>query len=251
MASHTTSKRFTTGAKLYVDWTISSTNANISTGGNVSTSTDGEALATSMGKIAKWYTDFNQDIIHYATCSTAAATVSKTVDCTGFNLVTGAWIAVRFTVTNTGAVSNLTLNVNNTGAKSIKYRNGNLSSAGVLAANRTYMFVYDGTYYQIIGDLDTNGNNYDRIQLQERLYAGGVGVFQYCLCAMNNNQRIEAFTTTGGNGTSKVWNTSAKFLYPPNILYHSANSTIANGSVIARLTIFFQSSNYKQWVFSI
>jgi hypothetical protein len=253
MASHTTSKRFTTGAKLYVDWTISSTNANISTGGNVSTSTDGEPLATSMGKIAKWYTDFtplvfskkkvdgvtfDQDIIHYATCSTAAATVSKTVDCTGFNLVTGAWIAVRFTVTNTGAVANLTLNVNNTGAKNIKYRNANLSSAGVLAANRTYMFVYDGTYYQIIGDLDTNSNNYDRIQLQERLYAGGVGVFPYCLCAMNNNQRIEAFTTTGGTGTSKVWNTSAKFLYPQNILHHAANSTIANGSVIANATLY-------------
>ena len=253
MSSHTTSKRFTAGAKLYVDWTISSTNANISTGGNVSTSTDGEPLATSMGKIAKWYTDFtplvfskkkvdgvtfDQDIIHYATCSTAASTTSKTVDCTGFNLVTGAWIAVRFTVTNTGAVANLTLNVNNTGAKSIKYRNANLSSAGVLAANRTYMFVYDGTYYQIIGDLDTNSNNYDRIQLQERLYAGGVGVFPYCLCAMNNNQRIEAFTTTGGTGTSKVWNTSAKFLYPPNILYHYANSTIANGNVIANATLY-------------
>lgn len=100
------------------------------------------------------YEDGN--IIHYGVCSTAAATAAKEVQRTGFRLVTGAWIAVKFTVTNTGAVANLTLNVNSTGAKNIKYRNANLSSAGVLAANRIYFFVYDGTYWQIVGDLDTN-----------------------------------------------------------------------------------------------
>jgi hypothetical protein len=102
--------------------------------------------------------DGSAAIIHYGKCDTAAATAAKTVACTGFTLVTGAWIAVRFTVTNTAAVANLTLSVNSTTAKGIKYRNANLSSAGVLAANRTYIFVYDGTYYQLIGDLDTDSN---------------------------------------------------------------------------------------------
>lgn len=60
---------------------------------------------------------------------------------------------VRFTVTNTAA--NPTLNVNGTGAKAIRYRNAAIS-AGYLAANRTYMFVYDGSYWQLVGDLDTN-----------------------------------------------------------------------------------------------
>ena len=96
------------------------------------------------------------NIIHYGSCSTAAATVAKVVSCTGFTLATGAWIAVKFTVTNTGAVANLTLNVNNTGAKAIKYRGGNLPSASTLTANRTYLFVYDGTNYELVGDLDTN-----------------------------------------------------------------------------------------------
>lgn len=100
------------------------------------------------------------DITHYGTCSTAAATAAKTVACTGFNLVTGAWIAVRFTVTNTAAVADLTLNVNGTGAKGIKYRNANLPAVGDLAANRTYLFVYDGTNYQWIGDRNTDANNY-------------------------------------------------------------------------------------------
>ena len=102
--------------------------------------------------------DFNgsADIIHYGECSTAAATTEKAVACTGYKLVTGSVVYVKFTVTNTGAVASLTLNVNSTGAKSIKYRNANLSSAGVLAANRLYCFVYDGTNYQLVGDLDTN-----------------------------------------------------------------------------------------------
>ena len=100
------------------------------------------------------------DITHYGTCSTAAATAAKIVACTGFNLVTGAWIAVRFTVTNTAAVADLTLNVNGTGAKGIKYRNANLPAVDDLAANRTYLFVYDGTNYQWIGDRNTDANNY-------------------------------------------------------------------------------------------
>ena len=102
--------------------------------------------------------DFNGTaaITHYGTCSTAAGTANKTVSISGFKLVTGAVVWVRFTATNSAAVANLTLNVNSTGAKNIKYRNGNLSSAGLLAANRTYPFVYDGTYWQLGCDLDYN-----------------------------------------------------------------------------------------------
>ena len=93
------------------------------------------------------------DIVHYAECSTAASTVAKTVSLTGFNLVTGARIAIKFTVTNTA--SSPTLNVGGTGAKSIVYR-GSAVSAGVLASNRVYEFIYDGTNWVLIGDLDTN-----------------------------------------------------------------------------------------------
>lgn len=106
----------------------------------------------------------HRHVSHYAVCSTAAATVAKTVDIPHFELVTGAMAFVRFSVTNTGAVASLTLNVSNTGAKPIKYRNANLSAANVLSANRTYLFVYDGTNWQIVGDLDTNTNNYDRLK---------------------------------------------------------------------------------------
>ena len=96
------------------------------------------------------------NITHYGSCSTAATTVEKTVACSGFTLATGAEINVKFTVTNTA--TSPTLNVNSTGAKAIYYR-GAAISAGYLAANRTYRFVYNGTQYELIGDLDTNTNN--------------------------------------------------------------------------------------------
>ena len=97
--------------------------------------------------------DGSAAVTHYATCSTAAATAAKVVSLAGFTLVTGAKVTVRFAVTNTAA--NPTLNVNKTGAKAIQYRNAAIT-AGALAANRTYEFVYDGSSWELVGDLDTN-----------------------------------------------------------------------------------------------
>lgn len=94
----------------------------------------------------------------YATCSTAASTDAKVATIsqgTNFSLETGARVTVKFTVTNTA--SSPTLNVNSTGAKAIYYR-GSAISAGYLAANRTYEFVYNGTQYELVGDIDTNTN---------------------------------------------------------------------------------------------
>lgn len=95
---------------------------------------------------------------NFGTCSTAAGTAAKTVTLTAgtFALETGARVLVKFTVTNTAA--NPTLNVGGTGAKAIQYR-GSAISTGYLAANRTYEFVYDGTNYQLVGDINTDTNN--------------------------------------------------------------------------------------------
>ena len=97
--------------------------------------------------------DGTKNIIHYAVCSTAAATAAKTVNLTGFVLEIGARILVRFDTTNTAVGP--TLNVNGTGAKAIRYKNATVT-ASVLAAKSTREFVYDGAYWQIVGDLDSN-----------------------------------------------------------------------------------------------
>ena len=100
--------------------------------------------------------------VFYGTSSTAAGTAAKVVTCEDFtsaDLVAGTVIAVKFSATNSGAVANLSLNVNGTGAKNIKYINngtlGNLSSAGYLKANTTYYFYYDGTYWVALFNYNT------------------------------------------------------------------------------------------------
>ena len=117
--------------------------------GNATTAT---ALATSRA-IDGINFNGSSAISHYGTCSTAAGTVEKVVALSGFTLVTGARVTVKFTVTNTAASP--TLNVNSTGAKAIYYR-GAAIGAGYLAANRTYEFIYNGTQYELLGDLNVN-----------------------------------------------------------------------------------------------
>ena len=91
--------------------------------------------------------------VNYGSCSTAAGTAAKTVACAEYALQTGGEITVKFTVTNTA--KNPTLNVNSTGAKPIYYR-GAAISASYLAANRTYTFRYNGSQYDLVGDVNTN-----------------------------------------------------------------------------------------------
>lgn len=89
----------------------------------------------------------------YGSCSTAARTAAKTVTVDNFSLETGARVAVKFTVTNTAGSP--TLNVNSTGAKAIYYK-GAAITAGYLAANKVYEFIYNGTQWDLVGDVDTN-----------------------------------------------------------------------------------------------
>ena len=102
--------------------------------------------------------------IFYGTCSTAAATTSKVVTCSTFtsnDLVKGALIFVTFDNTNTGASGSLTMDVNDTTAKPIKKQYTasltNITAAGELRANQTYLFAYDGTNW-VCQTLDYNSN---------------------------------------------------------------------------------------------
>lgn len=107
----------------------------------------------------------------FATCSTAAATAAKTITLeSSVTLEAGLIVYVKFANTNSAAVANLTLAITaptsatdstavTTTAKPIKYRGANLPAVGYLAANRVYPFVYDGTNWELVGDLDTNTHN--------------------------------------------------------------------------------------------
>lgn len=100
----------------------------------------------------------------YAECSTAAGTAAKTATIctdgdttnTGFALVKGVSVKVKFAATNTA--SNPTLNINGTGAKAIRYQDSSIAT-DYLVENKVYEFVYtiiDGTgYWELVGDIPT------------------------------------------------------------------------------------------------
>ena len=154
------------------------------------------------------------DITHFATCSTAAATQAKTASITGFNLVTGARVTIKFTVTNTAA--NPTLNVNSTGAKAIKYRGAPIN-AGYLAANRVYEFVYDGTDYLFMGDINTDSNT---------TYTAGAGL------SLSGNQFKHSNAVTAGTAKgddSKTLGFGGTFTVP-SVTYDAQGHITGKGS---------------------
>ena len=94
--------------------------------------------------------------IFRATCSTAAATAAKVAtldDSTGYSLVAGVCVAVTFIYGS--IVATPTLNVNNSGAKTIVYPSAVNGVSTVTPGNRnsvwgfyeTILFTYNGTYW--------------------------------------------------------------------------------------------------------
>lgn len=77
-----------------------------------------------------------------------------------FSLMTGATVQAKFAATNN---ENATLNVNSTGAKEIHY-NGEKITANQFKVNHVYTLLYDGTQWQVVGDIDTNTNTWRGIQ---------------------------------------------------------------------------------------
>lgn len=125
--------------------------------------------ATTAGKLTTaQYIDgmsFNgtADIHHYTTCSTAAGTAAKTASLSGFALKNGARVIVKFTNANT-ATSNVTLNIQSTGAKKITYKGNDLTATDSWEAGTTIEFVYNGTSWEMLSSgsgkaiYDGNGN---------------------------------------------------------------------------------------------
>lgn len=140
--------------------------ASTTTVGNATKATQdgsGNTITSTYTKLS----DFNAARSWYAECSTAAATVAKTAtispSTTAFTndaLTPGTVVFVKFSETNSGAVGSLTLSVNNTTAKGIRYiYNGTLSAipgANYIKAGQMYQFTYDGTYWVVEMNYNTN-----------------------------------------------------------------------------------------------
>lgn len=86
----------------------------------------------------------------YGTCATAEATATKVVTLSGYALVTGGIVGVKFTY---GLCASATMNINSKGAKSIFIDGAAVTATTakrVLAGDIAY-FIYDGTQYHFLG----------------------------------------------------------------------------------------------------
>ncbi|MFA5744571.1 MAG: hypothetical protein WC936_07185, partial [Candidatus Nanoarchaeia archaeon] len=97
--------------------------------------------------------DGSAAISRYGVCATIAKTAAKVVSITGYTLVSGAVSVVKFTYGN--VANSPTLNITSTGAKPIT-RKGVVISPEKIEVGGTYVFVYDGTNYEIIGSYFDN-----------------------------------------------------------------------------------------------
>jgi hypothetical protein len=101
----------------------------------------------------------------YAECSTDETTIGKAATIctdgdttnTAFTLVKGVAVQIKFIKANQSS-SAITLDVNQTGGKAVYYRGAAFANANAIRAGSIHTFVYDGTYWQLVGDLSTDNN---------------------------------------------------------------------------------------------
>ena len=159
----------------------------------------------------------NRATYHYGTCSTAAATTAKVVTLANFALYTGAMISVYFTYANTA--SSPTLNVNSTGAKSIRVNNAAITSKYYWQANNTVTFIYNGTYW-VMADTSANSILANWCSANDKTLIDGAKIYTGSITAEKISAtsletivaKIGGFninTTSLYNGTSSKTSTTA------------------------------------------
>ena len=123
--------------------TISATDTTYS---NATTTTAGLMSSDDKTKLNGIETGATKNLNYYGTCATAATKQAKVVVCDGFILENGATISVLFTY---GQSYNgvLTLNVNSTGAKNIRYKADTNAVQYIWSAGEIIDFTYNGTYW--------------------------------------------------------------------------------------------------------
>lgn len=181
----------------------------------------------------------------YGTCTTAAATAAKEVtlaNTDGWELVAGVIIGVKFS--NSNSASNVTLNVNGSGAKSIYFSSAVYTGSATQItgyANIVNYYMYDGTNWVFIN----TGDNYRDTNTVTQLRSGGSrpiasannGIYRYTLFGMTSNGTFASFATSGATST-KTFDTTDYF--DISKIYYNNNSSGTNaGGEMANNTVFF------------
>ena len=161
--------------------------------------------------------------IFTGTCSTAAETAAKVAtldDATGFSLTAGVRIAITFTNNNTATTP--TLNVNNTGAKNITYRdrqNTRYSAGGAKwntwRSDQTLILCYNGSSW-VRGDSFAPYSYQSEIVGDGESYGGGDRLFW-----LSYGLPVNSTTTVGGP-------------YTPIYLNNGVFTQVSSSSLVTR-----------------
>lgn len=199
--------------------------------------------------------------IFYGTCNTAAATVAKVVTCADFtssDLVKGALIFVKFDYTNSGAVANLTLDVNGTGAKPLKKQynvtgSNNLVGAGELVADSTYLFQYNGTNW-ICMTLDYNSTyTLFNLPVGGGNYKTSSVLYRYELLFQQDDDTFTPLNNVnnGYDSVSKTILTNVEFDPFGIIYYYGSTSGVSANGYISAGSLYYHYGADLRYTFNI
>ena len=197
-----------------------------------------------------------------ATCSTAAATAAKTVTLSGFTLKKAAKLFLTISNSNTSATA-LTLNVNSTGAKTIKVNGTVTSTSSYTLAAGDYVAEYDGTYWCLENAYMTTSarsSNTANTATQSDYSRQGA----YCTTAAGTAAKVASMrgfvlqngatfpiTFTNANSaasalTLAINSTTAKPIYINNAVSSATNYTLPAGTYLCRYngTNFYIDTSY-------
>lgn len=183
----------------------------------------------------------------YGTCATAAGTAAKVVvvSDTSWELKVGAIIGIKFTYTNTA--SNVTLNVNSTGAKNIWYNNAKYTSNNSTIcgyANRLNYYMYDGTYWcwlncGVVNDSNTYTSAY--CATAAATAAKTASCTSYARLPKSYTQITMVYANTSASAlTLNINTTGAKPIYINGVASSSSNHTLPAGTYF----IYYDGTNY-------
>lgn len=188
----------------------------------------------------------NKFISGYGTCSTAASTATKivTIADTNWQLKVGTIIGIYFSTSNTA--SNVTLNVNNTGAKSIwynnsKYTGNNTCVTGV--AGSVIFYMYNGTYWVWLSNSSNlNTDTIPAISWTASATATKTASYtSYQLLAKSYFNIVMTYANTSKTAlTLNVNSNGAKPIYINGVASSTTNYTLPAGSYF----VYYDGTNY-------
>lgn len=152
----------------------------------------------------------NNDVVHFGICTTIGSAATKTVTLSGFKLINGARVFIKFNNANT-YIGTTYLNINNTGDKQISVLSNdsnNTSGKIGLLSNRIYEFIYyNNSYYAI--------NTLSYYPAYNKVYG-----------PQSNNRNINHLSyITAGSKFSSLYSSGSTLLLPGN--YNLTTSSIS------------------------